>query len=147
MLSVSEIHRYPLRPPGFEEPLFADRALKRAVGEHLLAAPWLGRGSELDGRRSGESARAPEEPVELRRRSRGQVEVVRRPRSRRRGRCSSWRRRRVARVLGRWREVGRWWDEDRRTDRVVFRVLLADGAVVELARERRGGWSLVGVAD
>lgn len=145
-VSVSEIHRYPLRPPGFEEPLFADRALKRAVGEHLLAAPWLGRASELAGRHGGQSARAPGEPVELRRGAGGLVEVVRRPHGRRRGRCS-WRRRRVARVLDRWREVGRWWDEGLRTDRHVFRVLLSDGAVVELARERRGGWSLAGVAD
>ena len=143
LLSVSEIHGYPSRPPGFEEPLFADRASKRAVAEHLLAAPWLGRASELVCRRSGESARATGEPVELRRDPRGRVEVLRR--SRRQGRCL-WRRR-VLRVLDRWREVGRWWDEGRHTDRLVFRVLLSDGAVVELGRERRGGWLLVGVAD
>ena len=141
-VSVSEIHHYPLRPPGFEEPLFSTACSRRAVAEHLLEAPWLGRASELVDRRTGECARAPIEPVELRR-SRGRVEVLR---PRRRGRCS-WRRRRVAGVLDRWREVGRWWDEDRRTDRLVFRLLLSDGAVVELARERRGGWSLVGVAD
>jgi hypothetical protein len=41
---------------------------------------------------------------------------------------------------------GAWWDEERATDRVVVRVLLSDGAVVELARER-DGWFLVGVAD
>ena len=145
MFSVSEIHSYPSRPPGFEEPLFADRALKRAVAEQLVAAPWLWRASELAGRQSGESARAPGEPVELRGDPRGRVEVLRRF-DRRRGRCS-WRRRRVARVLDRWREVGRWWDQGRRTDRLVFRVLLSDGAVVELARERRGGWLLAGVAD
>ena len=137
--SVSEIRRYPLRPPGFEEPLFPTALSKKAVAEHLLAAPWLCRASELAGRHAGE-------PVEVRR-SRGEVEVLRRPGPRRRGRCSSWRRRRVARVLERWREVGRWWDEDGRTDRLVFRVLLSGGAVVELARERRGGWLLVGVAD
>jgi hypothetical protein len=51
------------------------------------------------------------------------------------------------RVLDRWREVGLWWDEGRRTDRLVFRVLLSGGVVVELARERGGGWSLAGLAD
>ena len=142
--SVSEIHNYPPRPPGFEEPLFSTTGSRRAVAEHLLAAPWLGRASELVGNHTGESARAPGEPVELGRSSRGRVEVLRRPR--RRGRCH-WRRRRVARVLDRWREVGRWWDEGRRTDRLVFRVLLSDGAVVELGRERQGGWLLAGVAD
>lgn len=143
-ISVSEIHSYPPRPPGFEEPLFSTAGSRRAVAEHLLAAPWLGRASELVGNHTGESARAPEEPVELGRSSRGRVEVLRRPR--RRGWCS-WRRRRVAGVLDRWREVGRWWDENRRTDRLLFRVLLSDGAVVVLARERCGGWFLVGMAD
>src|SRR5215212_9901454 len=45
--TVSEIHRYPLRPPGFEEPLFPTREFRRAVAEHLASAPWLSRGSEL----------------------------------------------------------------------------------------------------
>ena len=45
MLGVTapEIHRYPLRPEGFEETLFPTAASKRAVAEHLLEAPWLGR--------------------------------------------------------------------------------------------------------
>ncbi len=34
--SVSEIHGYPLRPEGFEEPLFPSRESRLAVGEHLL---------------------------------------------------------------------------------------------------------------
>jgi hypothetical protein len=42
--------------------------------------------------------------------------------------------------------VAAWWDEERATDRVVVRVLLSDGAVVELARER-DSWFLVAVAD
>lgn len=52
-------------------------------------------------------------------------------------------------VLDRWREVGRWWEEEGRVDRSVVRVLLCGGAVVDLALERGDvrGWFLVGVAD
>jgi hypothetical protein len=138
--SVSEIHRYPLRPPGFEEPLFPTAASRRAVMEHLLEAPWLRRASEL-GRCAGETAHAPEESVSLRI-SRGRAEVVR-PRA---GRCSR-RRMRVLKVLERWREVKEWWDGDRCKDRFIFRVLLSGGVVVDLAREKSGGWLLVGVVD
>jgi hypothetical protein len=136
--SVSEIHRYPLRPPGFEEPLFPTAASRRVVMGHLLEAPWLRRASEL-GRCAGETAHAPEEPVNLRV-SHGQAEVVR-PHT---GRCS---RRRVLEILERWREVERWWDGDRCKDRFVFRVLLSGGVVVDLTREKSGGWLLVGVVD
>ena len=41
--SVAEIHAYPARPEGFEEPLFPTRESRLAVAEHLLRAPWLGR--------------------------------------------------------------------------------------------------------
>ena len=52
------------------------------------------------------------------------------------------------RVLERWREVGPWWDEEVRVDRLVFRVLLAGGAVVDLALERASGeWLVAGVVD
>jgi hypothetical protein len=44
--SVSEIHRYPLRPEGFAEHLFPTRESRLAVGKHLLEAPWLSRASE-----------------------------------------------------------------------------------------------------
>ena len=155
--SVSEVHRYPPRPEGFEEPLFPTAASRRAVGEHLLEAPWLFRASELGGRCgepamptvSGGSARALREPVEVGRFRGGRV--VRRQERRSRGwRCRPGRRR-VVEVLDRWREVGGWWDEGGGTDRVVFRVLLdgpgeAGGAVVDLAREA-SGWFLVGVMD
>jgi hypothetical protein len=140
-VEVSEIHAYPLRPDGFEEPLFPGAASRRVVGEHLLRAPWLRRASELE-RRNGEAAHAFEEPVELRKTC-GRLELVR-PRG---GRRCSWRRRRVVEVLDRWREVGGWWDEDRVTDRLVFRILLSGGAVVDLSRERSGQWFLVGVVD
>ena len=142
--SVSEIHGYPLRPPGFEEPLFATPESRRATAEHLLASPWLSRASELvAGSAPGTAARAVEEPVELRRRS-GQVVVVR-TRSRR----SSWRRRRIIEVVARWRDVRRWWDEERRVDRLLFRVAVGGGELVDLALDRgeAGGWLLVGVVD
>ena len=139
--SVSEIHRYPLRPDGFEEPLFPTGESRRTVGDHLLRAPWLSRASEVEsGFARGQAAHARSEPVEVEGR-RGCVRVVL---ASDRGRCK---RRRVVEVLCRWREVGAWWDETRATDRNLVRVLLSDGAVVDLARERNGGWSLVGVPD
>ena len=138
--SVAEIHGYPPRPQGFEEPLFPTRESKREIMAHLLEAPWLRRASELP-RGVGECAHAIREPVRLRG-ARGRVELVRSARCRR-GPV----RRRIVRVLERWREVRAWWDEEASIDRLVFRVLLAGGAVAELALERPGGWFLVGVAD
>lgn len=142
-MSVSEIHGYPLRPAGFEEPLFPGAASRRVVAEHLLRAPWLVRASELVGR-GGQAVHARREPVELRTGfAGGRVQVV--------GSSGCGRRRQgwVTEVLARWREVGEWWDEDRTIDRGVVRVVLSDGAVVDLAREsgNPGGWFLVGVVD
>ena len=137
--SVAEIHAYPPKPEGFEEPLFPTRESRRAVADHLLAAPWLSRASELEGS-SGGSARAAREPVEFEGAA-GRVRISWSSGSRRR------RRRRVVEVLARWREVSAWWDEGRSVDRSVFRVLLSCGAVVDLARESPGGWFLVGVVD
>ncbi len=142
-IDVSEVHAYPSRPEGFEEPLFPSAESNRKIAEHLLRAPWLFRASELKGRAGG-AAQALEEPVELRN-SFGRAEIVRLVGSRK---CRySWRRRSVEKVLDRWRRVDGWWEADRRVDRVVFRVLLSGGAVVDLARERSGGWLLVGVID
>jgi len=62
-----------------------------------------------------------------------------------RRRCAK--RRLVVGELTRWREVSAWWDEGRSIDRSVFRVLLSCGSVVDLAREKPGGWFLVGVVD
>ena len=138
--SVAEIHVYPLKPEGFEEPLFPTAASRRAVAEHLLSAPWLSRASDLV-RGSGGSARVVREPVELASAA-GRVRVSW---SSGRRRCA--RRRLVVRELARWREVSAWWDEGRSVDRSVFRVLLSCGAVVDLARENPGGWFLVGVVD
>ena len=138
--SVSEIHRYPLRPDGFEEPLFPTRESRLAVGDHLLRASWLSRASEVEDR-GGQAAHARLEPVELETR-RGRTRVVLTS-----GRRRCRKRRRVIEILCRWREVGEWWDEARATDRNLVRVLLSDGAVVDLAQERGGEWSLVGVTD
>jgi hypothetical protein len=144
-MTVSEIHRYPLRPPGFEEPLFPTAESRKAVAEHLASAPWLTRGSELD-RGSGQAAHSCEEPAHLLRRADGQAYLVRRcGKGRREG---SLRKRRVMRVLERWREVSCWWEAGGGVDRLVFRVLLVGGAVVDLALERASGeWLLVGVVD
>ena len=139
--SVSEIHNYPLRPPGFEEPLFPTDESKHAVAEHLLAAPWLARASALEAR-TGEAAHAPWEPVRLEHRGSGTT-VVRFGR----GRERPWRRRRVAEVLDRWREVRGWWEEGRGVDRAFFRVSLFGGPVVDLALEKSVGWFLAGVVD
>ncbi len=138
--SVAEIHAYPRRPVGFEEPLFPTVESKRRIMAHFLEATWLSRASELP-RGVGECAHAARESVRLRG-ARGHVDLVR-PECYRRGS----KRRRVVRVLERWREVRAWWDEEASTDRLLFRVLLAGGAVAELALERSGGWFLVAVAD
>jgi hypothetical protein len=140
--TVSEIHAYPLRPPGFEEPLFPTSESRREVAEHLARAPWLSRASEALGG-GGCAVSRREEPVVLSRRPGSrEVTVVRR----RAGRCS-WRRRRVVEVVACWREIRQWWDEDTSVDRVLFRVAVSGGGVVDLALERGGGWSLVGVVD
>jgi hypothetical protein len=121
--SVTEIHGYPRRPPGFEAPLYPTRESKREIMAHFLEAPWLSRASELS-HGVGESAHAAREPGRL-----------------------VGARGRVVKVLECWREVRVWWDDKTRTDRLIFRVLLAGGAVAELALECSGGWFLVGMAD
>ena len=138
--SVSEIHRYPLRPEGFEEPLFPTRESRLTVLDHLLRAPWLSRASEIE-ERGGQAAHARWEPVELENRH-GRVQIVWAS-----GRRRCRKRRRVIEVLGRWREVRAWWDETQAKDRSLARLLLSDGSVVDLVRESDGEWFLVGVTD
>ena len=138
--SVSEIHRYPLRPEGFEEPLFPTRESRRRVLDHLLLAPWLSLASEME-ERGGQAAHARWEPVELENRH-GRVRIVWAS-----GRRRCRKRRYVVEVLGRWREVRAWWDERRAKNRSLARLLLSDGSVVDLARENDGEWFLVGVTD
>jgi hypothetical protein len=145
LATVSEIHRYPSRPPGFEEPLFPTAESRKIVAEHLASAPWLSRGSELH-RGSGRAAHSREEPAHVLRRADGRAYLVRR--CGKGGRKGSVHKRQVVRVLERWREVGPWWDAERRVDRLVFRVLLSGGAVVDLALERASGeWLVAGVVD
>ncbi len=140
-VAVTEIHRYPLRPEGFEEPLFPTTASKRAVAEHLLEASWISRASKLE-EQTGQAVHTLEEPVELNTIG-DRVELIRLGSQRR---CS-WRKRRIVEVLDRWREVRAWWEDDRYVDRVVFRILLFGGAVVDLAKERSGAWFLVSIVD
>jgi integrase len=138
--SVSEIHRYPLRPEGFEEPLFSTRESRLAVLDHLLRTSWLSRASEME-ERGGQAAHARWEPVELENRH-GRVRITWAS-----GRRRCRKRRHVVEVLGRWREVRAWWDETRAKNRSLARLLLSDGSVIDLARENGGEWFLVGVMD
>ena len=143
--TVSEIHRYPTRPPGFEEPLFPTAESGRAVAEHLASAPWLSRGSELR-LGSGQAAHSREERAHVLRRADGRAYLIRR--CGKGCREGSLRKRRVVRVLERWREVSRWWEPGRGVDRFVFRVMLAGGAVMDLALEKDSrDWLVVGVVD
>jgi hypothetical protein len=138
--SVSEIHCYPLRPDGFEEPLFPTREARLEVLDHLLQSSWLSRASEVESR-GGHTVHAGREPVEVKN-NHGRMRI-----SWISGRRRCRKERRIVEVLGRWREVRAWWDEERATDRRLFRVLLSDGSVVDLARENDGGWFLVGTLD
>lgn len=146
--TVAEIHAYPVKPEGFEEPLFPTAGSRRSVAEHLLRAPWLGRASEITIPGGGRTVHARRDPVEIEEVG-GRVWISR-PQTRTGGR--GFRRRRVVELLDRWREVGWWWDEAARLDRLVLRLLLSDGSVVDLARESpggegTGGWFLVGIED
>ncbi len=141
--SVSEIHHHPLRPSGFAEPLFLGRAAKKEIAEHLReSSGWL--------RNASEAGQPPGEECHVFARPDGSAYLVRagrsRPACRRRSRASK---RRVARVLERWREVRGWWEPGGGTDRLCFRVLLSGGAVAELALDRgeAGGWFLTRVLD
>lgn len=138
--SVAEIHAYPPRPEGFEEPLFPTRDSRVAVAEHLLEAPWLSRASELAGN-GGRTVHARREPVEF---GGGPGTCRISWTSNRRGRRK---RCRVVEVFDHWREVGWWWDESTHVDHLVLRVLLSDRAVASLAREAPGRWFLVGIED
>ena len=144
--SVSEIHRQPLRPAGFEEPLFLGPGDKKEIAEHLRrSAAWLRRAGEI---REGE-LQGTGEVCHVLARPDGSAHLVRgfagRPGCRRGRRRVT--RRRVSGVIERWREVRRWWEPDRGTDRLCFRLRLSDGAVVDAALDRSGSWSLLRVHD
>lgn len=139
--SVGEIHRHPLRPPEFAEPLFLGQEDKKEIAEHLReSSSWLEKASKAGG-----SGRAHHErSCHLYRDAYGVVWMVRPGCGRRRRRTTK---RRVARVIERWQEVRGWWDPGGGTDRLLFRVLLSGGLVADLALDRRYGWSLVRVLD
>lgn len=147
--SVSEIHRHPLRPPGYAEPLFLGRAAKKEIAEHLReSSGWL--------RKASEAERPLGKPCHVLRRPDGAAYVVRPVPSRRACRGTpGFAKRRVARILGRWREVRGWWESGeepggtgRGVDRFVFRLLLSGGAVADVALERTTGeWLLIGTLD
>ena len=154
--TVSEIHRHPLRPDGFEEPLFLGRAAKKEIAEHLReSSTWLKKAGKA---RAGEPSAG--EPCHVLGRPDGSAYLVRVVGPARSGcRCrrgSRTRKRRVRRVIERWREVGGWWEPGGGAHRLFFRVLLdgpgeAGGAVVDLSFDRSGpragSWSLVRVLD
>ena len=96
--STSEIHRYPLRPEGFEEPLFPGTASRRAVAEHLLEASWLWRASEVAGN-GGQAVHVRREFVEIERHC-GRMRVLWAS-----GKRGCTKKRWVVEVLDRWREV------------------------------------------
>ncbi len=100
----------------------------------------MSRASEIEGR-GGQAVHIRQEPVEVENRC-GCVRVLWASRKQRCRKKKRW----VVEVLDRWREVAAWWDKDAGVDRAVVRVLLSDGAVVDLAREG-SGWFLVGIAD
>lgn len=156
--TVYEIHAYPLRPAGFAEPLFWRPEKKREVMEHFLETSWIHRASEAAGTARGNvrgnAAHAVEESVKLERRGDGVLVLEcgggRKcgKRCRNAGRQRAGCRRVVRRVLGRWREVWGWWEPSGGCDLVLYRLLLSDGAVVDVARDLAGGvWKLVGVVD
>ena len=148
--SVSEIHRHPLRPPGFAEPLFLGPGDKKEIAEHLRqSAAWLRRAGEI---REGE-LEGTGEVCHVLARPDGSAHLVRgfarrpgcpRGLARRRRRA---RRGRVERVIERWREVRRWWEPGRGADRLCFRLQLSDGAVLDVALDRAGSWALLRVLD
>ncbi len=143
--SVAEIHEYPTSPEGYVEPLFRTRESDLEIMDHYLDAPWLGRASEYAVAALGSgSGHVPAERREVRlERSGSETRMVE---LRQTWRCAV-RSGAIRRVLERWREVYGWW-EDGGADLVVYRVELACGAVVDLAREREAGtWLLVGIVD
>ncbi|QIN85442.1 hypothetical protein GBA63_22335 (plasmid) [Rubrobacter tropicus] len=144
--SVSKIHRHPLRPAGFEEPLFLGPGDKKEIAEHLRqSAAWLRRAGEI--REGGLEGTG--EVCHVLARPDGSAHLVRgfarRPGCRRRRRRAS--RSRVERVIERWREVRGWWTPGRGSDRLCFRVQLAGGSVLDLALDHAGSWTLLRVLD
>lgn len=134
--STREIHGHPLRPSDFAEPLFLGREDKKEIAEYLSRSGWLGKVSE--------TSDLEERPCHVYRVASGESWFVR-PGCRRQRRRAQ--KRRVARVIERWREVRCWWEPEGGTDRLLFRVLLSGGVVADVALDRHYGWSLVRILD
>ena len=111
--TVSEIHRHPLRPEGYAEPLFHSHKSRKEILEHLARSRWLGKASELSVRERGaraydyHSAASPDSQGSL-----GAKDPV-------------------ARVLASWREVDRWWEPGGGVD-VVWRLVEDRGGRQEI---------------
>ena len=54
-------------------------------------------------------------------------------------------------LVERWREVRNWWEGAGITDVYVYRFVLVDGSIVDVARDPHvkgvGEWTLVGIVD
>ena len=157
--TVSEIHDYPVRPEGYEEPLFGGPERDREIMEHFLKASWLERASEhatgpsAVASGSGRALAEPREVLVYREHGLPVMEVVEpRRKPRRKVRRCSVRSGAIRRTIDSWREVCGWWEDGGR-DLDVFRVELSSGAIVDLARERYNPdgkslrWLLVGIPD
>lgn len=147
--SVGEIHRHPLRPPEFAEPLFLGREDKKEIAEHLArSSSWLANAGDAAsddvGAMNTEQIARPYYPCHVYRGAGGEAWFVRPGCSRRKKRTEK---RRVARVIERWRDVHSWWEPEGGVDRLFFRVLLSGGVVADLALDRRYGWCLERVLD
>ena len=147
--NVAEIHRHPLRPIGFEEPLFLGPGAKKEIADHLARSSWLRKAGE--GVPGADELGGTGEVCHVLARPDGGAHLVRAARpgcprgfARRRRRAK---RSRVERVIERWREVRRWWEPGRETDRLCFRLRLSGGAVVDVALDRSGSWSLLRIHD
>lgn len=157
--TVSEIHAYPMRPRDFFEPLFWSMETKREVMEHFLEASWIKRASVTrssgDGGTAHVFADSRREAVELRRRPEGKLELLRGCSGPGSGPGRQTKRRRsrklVVGLVERWREVRNWWEGAGITDVYVYRFVLVDGSVVDVARDPHvkgvGEWTLVGIVD
>lgn len=96
LTTVSEIHRYPLRPDGYAEPLFHSLESRKEILEHFARSGWLWRASEQSAPALGQT-RGP----------------------------SGARAESVVRVISRWREVDRWWEPGGGVD-AVWRLVELD---------------------
>lgn len=121
---------------------------RKTVLDHLCESSWLCRASELPVRtESTETAHRASERIYVLRRA-SELSVIRYDLSLCDARAarSLWRRKLIVEVIDLWREIRGWWSRET-IDRLVVRVMLAGGAVVDLARYAEDEWRLVGIVD